>query len=366
MLVLFLSFLGILLSLVIIRFNPNNRYLAAFYFLNSLYGAFAAAVFYYKIPQISVILLVHISPLFLLLGPCVYFYIRYELTKSNQIKSSDLIHFLPFILYVVVISPYVFQTLEYKYRFVAFFHVSNYEAIDKINLLIIPVKYMFIAKNIILTSYMLYISAWYLLIKKRGILILHKGKSKWLDFFIPSILISNLLIIFFTAYRLTNLGNGDFVNPYPVLIVSSIVGTMLYISVLFFPNVLYGEVKKQMDPPETLQPEKGQILEFEQMLQTYLNILPYLSSDFGKPKLISELKISDRFFTHYFNEYLGISFSQWKSDLRIDYANNLVKNGYLKNHTIESLGRKVGFKSRSKFSTAFKSRIGSLPSNVSN
>jgi AraC-like DNA-binding protein len=225
---------------------------------------------------------------------------------------------------------------------------------------------MFIVKNIILTGYMLYISAWYLLTNQRGILILHKGKSKWLNFFIPSMLISNLLIIFFTAYRLTNLGNGDFVNPYPVLILSSIVGALLYISVLFFPNVLYGEVKKQVDTQDTLKPEKGQIQEFEQMLQAYLITLPYLSSDFGKPKLISELKISDRFFTYYFNEYLGSSFAQWKSDLRIDYAYILVKDGYLKNHTIESLALVVGFQSRNKFSQAFKNRVGALPSNVSN
>jgi AraC-like DNA-binding protein len=366
MLVLFLSFLGILLSLVIIRFNPNNRYLAAFYFLNSLYGAFAAAVFYYKIPFISVILLVHFSPLFLLMGPCIYFYIRYELTKSNQIKASDLLHFLPFFLSVLAIFPYSLQSLEYKYRFVALFHVSNYVAIDQLNLLIIPVKYLFIAKNIILSIYMLYISAWYVLTNQRGILILNKGKSKWLDFLIPSILFSNLLILSFIVYRINNLSNGDLVNPYPVLIVSSVVGTLLYISVLFFPNVLYGEVKKQIDPPVVQRPSGGQLQELEQLLQVYLINHPYISLDFGKPKLMSDLKISDRLFAYYFNEYLGISFTQWKSDLRIDYANNLVKNGYLKNHTIESLARLVGFQSRSKFSTAFKSRIGSLPSNVSN
>jgi AraC-like DNA-binding protein len=169
-----------------------------------------------------------------------------------------------------------------------------------------------------------------------------------------------------TSITLTNLSQGGVIYPYHLLIASSIIGALLYISVLFFPNVLYGEVKKQIYPQDVLKPEKGQILEFEQMLQAYLISLPYLSSDFGKPKLITELKISDRFFTYYFNEYLGSSFAQWKSDLRIDYAINLVNKGYLKNHTIESLAQVVGFQSRNRFSQAFKKRPGVLPSNAVN
>jgi AraC-like DNA-binding protein len=79
---------------------------------------------------------------------------------------------------------------------------------------------------------------------------------------------------------------------------------------------------------------------------------------------MSDLKISDRLFTYYFNEHLGISFNQWKSDLRIDYAFDLAKNGYLKSHTIESLAQHVGFQSRNKFTEAFRKRIGINPSEV--
>jgi len=279
---------------------------------------------------------------------------------------SDLIHFAPFFLSLIVIFPYFTQPLEFKYRFVEFFHASNMAAIERMNLLIIPVKYLLIAKNIILLGYILYLSVWYLIICQRDAVIFHKDKSKWLNFFIPSLLVSNLLIILLTSITLTNLSQGGVIYPYHLLIASSIIGALLYISVLFFPNVLYGEVKKQVDPQVLQKPVEGQIQEFEQLLKAHLISHPYLSSDFGKPKLISALKISDRFFTYYFNEYLGSSFAQWKSDLRIDYANNLVQNGYLKNHTIESLALLVGFQSRSKFSTAFKNRIGSLTSNVVN
>lgn len=364
MIVLFLSFLGILLSLVILRFNPKNKFLAAFYFLNSFYGVFSASVFYYKIPFISVILLIHFAPLFFLLGPCLFLYIRFELTKSNQIKRSDLIHFLPFFLALIVIFPYVFQTLEFKYRFITFFHQSNIKAVESMNVLIIPVKYFLIAKNILLFGYILFLSIWYLLIFQKDRLELNKGKIKWLNFFIPSLLLSNLLITLFTAYTLNNISSGVIIQPYPILIVASIVGSLLFVSILFFPSTLYGEVKKQVDTMAVYRPDELQIQKLVQDIQEYVNGRSYLTSDFTKPKMMSDLKISDRLFLYYFNEYLGISFAQWKSDLRIDCAKNLAENGYLKSHTIESLALSVGFRSRNKFTEAFKKRTGINPSEV--
>jgi AraC-like DNA-binding protein len=40
----------------------------------------------------------------------------------------------------------------------------------------------------------------------------------------------------------------------------------------------------------------------------------------------------------------------------------LISEGYLKNHTIESLAKKVGFQSRNSFATSFKAQFGVLPS----
>ena len=365
MFVLFLSFLGILLSFVIIRFNPKNKYLAAFYFLNSFYGAFSVALFYFKIPLVSVILFVHTFPLFYLLGPTIYFYFRMELTQSYRLKKSDWIHFVPFFLCLILTIPYFFQPIEYKYQFVEYFHSFKYLEVERTNILPLDIKHFLALKSVLLLGYLFYIAIWYYKINKE--LNFQSKKvvnGSWLTFLISSLLLSNFLITIFTFYSLNSLLHGGVISPYPILIFGSVLGILLYVSIFFFPNVLYFEVKKLAELRNLVTPEEIQIQQLEQSIQHYLIDNPFLSADFTKPRMMTDLKISDRLFTFYFNEYLGISFSQWKSDLRIDKAFDLAKNGYLKNHTIESLAQNVGFKSRNKFTEAFRKRIGINPSEV--
>jgi len=364
MFVLFLSFLGILLSFVILRFNPKNKYLAAFYFLNSIHGAFAVSLFYFKIPLLSVILLIHIFPLFYLLGPCIYFYYRMELTKSSAFKKSDLLHFLPFGISLLLILPYVFQSIDYKYQFVGYFHDLNLNAVDQMNVVILPIRVFLIGKNLHQLAYLIYISFWYYKIRKTNPMVIRQSQKKWLDFLTLTLLISNILIVLLTLLSLYKLNKGEGLSPYPTLFLASSLGAVMYISIFFFPNILYNEVKKQAEPRNLVTPEEIQIQQLEQTIQEYLINDPFLSSDFTKPRMMSDLKISDRLFTYYFNEFLGGSFVEWRSDLRIDYSYQLILNGYLNNHTIESLAQKVGFLSRNKFTEAFKKRKGINPSEV--
>jgi len=365
MFVLFLSFLGIFLSFVILRFNPRNRFLAAFYFLNSFYGAFSVALFYFKIPLISVILFVHTFPLFYLLGPSIYFYIRMELTQSSRWKKSDWIHFIPFFLCLILISPYFFQPIEYKYQFVEYFHSFKYLDVERTNILPIGIKHFLGLKSVLLLGYLLYLANWIYKIKRE----LNYQSNKvvnggWLTFLISCLLLTNFLITIFTFYSLNSLLHGGIISPYPILIFGSVLGSLLFVSIFFFPNVLYFEVKKQAEPRTLVTPKEFKIQELEQAIRVYIEGNTYLSSDFNKPKIMSDLKISDRLFTFYFNEHLRSSFTQWRSDLRIDYSYELVKNGYLYSHTIESLAQNVGFKSRNKFTEAFRKRIGINPSEV--
>jgi AraC-like DNA-binding protein len=40
----------------------------------------------------------------------------------------------------------------------------------------------------------------------------------------------------------------------------------------------------------------------------------------------------------------------------------LISDGYLKNHTVESLAKTVGFQSRNTFANSFKAQFGASPS----
>ena len=288
-----------------------------------------------------------------------------ELTQSSKWEKYDWVHFVPFFLCLICIIPYFFQPIEFKYQFVEYFHSFRYLEVERTNILPIGIKYFLALKSVILLGYLLYLAIWYYKFKKK----LNAQSKKvvngvWLTFLITSLLLTNFLITIFTFHSLNSLLHGGVISPYPILIFGSVLGTLLYVSISFFPNVLYFEVKKRTEPKNIVSPEELKISHVEQAIQVYIDGEAYLSSDFNKPKIMSDLKISDRLFTFYFNEYLGSSFTQWRSDLRIDYSYELLKKGYLYNHTIESLAQKVGFQSRNKFTEAFKKRIGINPSEV--
>ena len=75
-----------------------------------------------------------------------------------------------------------------------------------------------------------------------------------------------------------------------------------------------------------------------------------------------DLKLSERVLSNYFNTELVVSFSEWKNNLRIDCACNMIDEGKVNKLTVEGISLNVGFSSRSKFIDAFKARKGVTPS----
>jgi len=50
----------------------------------------------------------------LLVGPFLYFYIRGVLNDQYNFKLKDGLHFIPAIIHLVGITPYLFTSFEYK------------------------------------------------------------------------------------------------------------------------------------------------------------------------------------------------------------------------------------------------------------
>ena len=63
---------------------------------------------------------------------------------------------------------------------------------------------------------------------------------------------------------------------------------------------------------------------------------------------------------------MGTKFSKLKSELRIKYALELLKNGSNSLITIEAIGKQSGFKTRSNFYSAFKDETGFTPTEYIN
>lgn len=74
--------------------------------------------------------------------------------------------------------------------------------------------------------------------------------------------------------------------------------------------------------------------------------------------MAQELKIPKNHLDIIFKYYCSYSVNDFSNLIKINYALSLIKNGYLKKHTIASLGEECLFKSRYTFSQNFKKFVG--------
>ena len=145
--------------------------------------------------------------------------------------------------------------------------------------------------------------------------------------------------------------------------------------VLFlFPKILYGNVSFIPDKVRgnlirdlkySLPKKRNFVetnLEFKEEIAIYLLSLPFTKKEFSIAQMSFDLKIPERTLSLYFNTSLGLSFSEWRKKIRIDYAIVMIDSGDSKKITIEAISSNAGFASRSKFIDAFKEQMGITPS----
>jgi len=187
----------------------------------------------------------------------------------------------------------------------------------------------------------------------------------WLYVFIIFTILFNLISLFVSMNYNRNIQHT---GQNTGIISFNFLGLVLNVLAFLHPEVLYGTglMKTKRDKLKGIKSENSfsseEINEFEEKLKNYILDKPYLDVNFSKAKVLVDLTISDKFFTFYFNEHLGVNFNLWKSDLRIEESIQLIKQNYLKSKTIESLANQVGFQSRNSFTEVFKQKTGFSPS----
>ncbi len=356
-----LAIIGILISLIIFLYNHRNIYLAIFYLLTSLNGFFLYLIFISDHETLATIFIVHSFPLFLLIGPVLWFYVRGEITGELRIQRKDAWHLIPFILNAIQIIPYTLKPWSYKLVIASYLKTINTVAMQAMHIPWISFRAYFLVRILIFFAYLIYCIRYFIKNLTNPLLIKAIWKIKWLKWFLSLNLIANLFINLLTIAGIA-FSNSSYPGTLGIII-SSFFGTFLFISTFLFPKILYGNLIKNAPVANNLNtPSEIVLADFANILQKYIDERQYLQVSFSKAKILSEAGVSDRLFTYYFNEHLQSSFIQWRNKYRLDYSMELISDGYLKNHTIESLAKKVGFQSRNSFATSFKAEFGKLPS----
>lgn len=384
---LYVSLFTILLSLILLinnwKINPNAIYLALFLMCSSIYGITHYLVIYGKSPFWLAIFYNHFTPLMLLLGPLLFFYVRGTLDDTTHLKKSDIFHFIPALIHLVGIVPYSLQSFSEKIQ-IASRIIENINGILDINTnYFYSTTVNFIIRPVLLLFYILY--CMYLIWKRFSITHFDANIPKkqllisfrWLIILIMSlffIVVEFLIITFNSIQQKPSVG---LVNTYPLYILSGAAYCIMSFSLLLFPNILYGFPKRLVVIKESVKKQKrtsaiqaeiveqiedDPFFELSESIKVYLEKeKPFLDADFSISDIALALKVPQNHVAYCINSILKTKFATLKSDLRIDYAVELLSGNLNDSFTIEGIAQQSGFKTRASFYSAFKEKIGVTP-----
>ncbi len=378
-----------LLLLNLKQSNKANVYLFFFLLINNTYSLSHYATVYSGNRYLIAVMLVHFTPLYLLIGPFFYFYVRGLLTDDHKLSKWDYVHFIPAILFFINISPYVFHTWDYKLLY-ADNVVKDAHNFLNIDYLFIPTTLSFLSRPVVA---IIYVIASVVLIFRKGLnenYLNHQAKLifKWLVLFI---FISIVLYFGFLFFTVTSFLTKDvnFADKQGEFILYATIGSLLFLnlSLLFFPNILYGlpqldyaivtnqnraeeerlgiaeDVKKQSRSFE-ISAENLNLLSLK--INRYIEAKPYLNPEFNLTVMSTDTDIPVHHLSYYFNEHLEVNFNTWKNDLKIDHVIYLIRNGSGEILTLDALAKQAGFGSRTSFFNSFKLKMGITPSEYLN
>ncbi len=389
---LYISLLLVLLAVILIvynwKLNNNAVFIGLFFSLIAIYGL----VHYFAVYGKSVFWLAlfynHFSPLFLLAGPFLYFYVRGTLKDRQGLKRKDAIHFIPALIHLIGVIPYFFSSFSYK-ESVAKMIVNNVDNVKKIRVnIFFDSEFNFSLRLLLLTGY-IFFSVLILrkfLKKKRKFQNIPRKQyiiiTRWLSLLLTLV---SLLIINFVVLCYYFLHFDESQSRYFVIISNSATGIsfiFLAFGVLFFPEILYGlpnnhiiksktaprKLKStssksdiEFKPPSTL--EEDPFLKLSDQIKDYFdNEKPYLNPDFSIAQISLKLNVPQNHVLYCINSIFKIKFSKLKTKLRVEQTKVFLQESVHSNITIDGIAQLAGFSSRSSFYNAFKEETGITPS----
>jgi AraC-like DNA-binding protein len=319
-----------------------------------------------------------------LIGPLSFFYVRAIVTDNNKLKKIDFLHFVLFFLSFVGLIPFMFSDGAYKELIAAEMKSETWDlAKYQINK-IIPHK---TDQLICVVQTIFYsINHWILVLTqnrrwKKGMLKVPQYKliHKWLLTFstIYALVAINYFIVVVLIWVYDD--KSEFLARANIfLLIASVIFMAVNLSVLAFPEILYGlpqENKEVLEVVEAVEPQlivgeklasqlfsDEYVLHIEEVLNEQIRLKKFTDPEYKLIQISAMSSIPVHHFSYYFNTIKDISFSDWRNKLRIDSALELMGNGSNSGLTLNAVALKCGFTAASTFIRAFRQFTGKTPS----
>jgi AraC-like DNA-binding protein len=387
---LFISLSTVLVSLILAvfnwRVNKNALYLSLAFICISVYGIAHYFTLYGKNAFWLAIFYNHFSPANLLVGPFLYFYVRGTLTDRTRLLRSDWLHFLPAVVHLLGITPWLLMPFQEKMT-ICNQIIQNIDQITEVktNIIFTPAG-AYVIRPLLFLSYTLYSLKllWqfapnhnrHLKIPFNQLIISYR----WLLVLLITMALLSLNYTILTFQFLGSSPSETLVHSKGLHAITGGILVSMALALLFFPQVLYGmpnfekktlteksELEKTQDLPsqeEVLPTESGKN-PFEELavsIQVYLEKeKPYTQPDFSIETMARDLKVPLNHMSYCLNEIMGIKFTALRQKARVDHAKLLLKTDSKERYTIEAIAHQSGFSTRSSFYNAFKAETGITP-----
>ena len=368
------------------KINKSGIYLFSFLLLISIYGI----IHYFIILSESIfgiaIMYGHCMPLFYLIGPLLLFYTKSTLNDERYtLRPIDAIHFLPFLIGLISILPYYFAPFQIKLDLAqkVVNHISFHKHLEISWLYPNFLNTYF--RPILLLIYAI-ASLWtiFKFRKNKSLLQAPEKQKRHILIWLVTISVITLIMaicytiatyLFFNLPEFTNLE----LNRYPLLVLAAVCYCFIPITLLIFPEILYGLPRAHNKLNEKVSSELNTAIEFKSKnteplgnldplkpiadkIILYINTeKPYLSESFNIDDIAEKLDIPKHHVYYCFNNFFDKKFTKLRTELRVKYAKDLLLTDEINISSLEGIWTKSGFSSKTSFFTSFKEETGFTP-----
>jgi AraC-like DNA-binding protein len=381
------------------RIQPHSLYLSgamvamAVFYVNFYLFIYGPSVFWLAV------FFGHFTPIHLLMGPLLFFYVRGVLSDRHRVGRRDLLHFVPALLDLITRMPYMKVSWSQKLWMSA-------EMIRDPNRIHDFSGYFLLSPSVALTLRMLSMIGYtacclWMVWRFRTRRASHTRIPTQAARPVIRILTHLLTVCFVTelsffSLQVIFLTNRDLTMGYVVsnpLMFLTLMGLLsIPVIIQLHPEVLYGiprwrgtsreagaddvsdpaghdPLPRQSAIPHDRRSEPSDdsdgLARFRELAlrigRTMDEQQPYLHPDFSLDDLARLMDVPKHHLYYCFNHILHRKFTQVRAAYRVRHACRLIEAGQTQEKTLEAIGLEAGFSSRSSFIIAFREVTGLLP-----
>lgn len=327
------------------------------------------------------------------IGPLSYLYVRSVLEQTFRLKRTDWLFFIPVPIYLIHRIPFYLLSSEDRLAVIKT-NLSNLKLILLEPEGLFPAGWMAVARMLVgvifLAAQCRLIWKWKAKIRSQKQFTVHNQTVfTWLQSFTYILAVSYLLVSIEIALHVGNVFRLDYLILFNVGLTIVFICTYLVVK----PEILYGMTGWLQEPPAATEeivdtpaekaipgvPDTDQLTKkksishadailYESMIREHFaKNCPFIKTGYSIKDLSNEIQLPSYILSAFINQYLEKNFNEFINEIRVDHLCKLVQeNNHLLSYTIEALGNKVGFNSRTTFINAFKRRKGMTPSEYFN